>query len=82
MARPYIMIKRIKGVEYAYFYRNIRAGPRKGKFKAVIVRYIGRLDLLIEALNSVLEKRGWNQVLVRRTSSSQAIGGKRRKSQV
>ena len=76
MARPYIMIKKIKGVEYAYFYRNIRAGPRKGKFKALMVRYIGRLDLLIEALNSVLGKRGREQVLVRRTSSSQAIGGK------
>ena len=77
MARPYIMIKKIKGVEYAYFYRNIRAGPRKGQFKAVMVRYIGRLDLLIKALNSVLGKRGREQVLVRRTSSSQAIGGKR-----
>ncbi len=78
MARPYIMIKKINGIEYAYFYRNVRAGQRKGKFKAELVRYIGRLDLLIEALNSVLEKRGREQVLVRRTSSSQAIGGKRR----
>jgi hypothetical protein len=73
------MIKNIKGVEYAYFYRNIRVGPRKGCFKAVMVRYIGRLDLLVEALNSVLGKRGREQVLVRRTSSSQAIGGKRSK---
>jgi hypothetical protein len=79
MARPYIMIKKINGIEYAYFYRNIRAGQRKGKFKAELIRYIGRLDLLIEALNSVLGKRGREQVLVRRTSSSQAIGGKRSK---
>jgi len=76
MARPYIMIKKINGIEYAYFYRNIRAGQRKGKFKAELIRYIGRLDLLIEALNSVLGKRGREQVQVRRTSSSQAIGGK------
>ena len=79
MARPYIMIKKINGIEYAYFYRNVRAGQRKGKFKAELVRYIGRLDLLIEALNSVLGKRGREQVLVRRTSSSQAIGGKQSK---
>jgi hypothetical protein len=78
MARPYIMIKKINGVEYAYFYRNIRADQRKGRFKAVMVRYIGRLDLLIEALNSVLRKRGMEQVQVRRTSSSLTIGGKRR----
>jgi hypothetical protein len=82
MARPYIMIKKIEGIEYAYFYRNIRASSRKGKFKAVMVRYIGRLDLLIDALNSVLGKRGREQVLVRRTSSSQIIGGKRSKKQV
>jgi len=79
MARPYIMIRKLNGVEYAYFYRNIRAGPRKGKFKALMVRYIGRLDLLIEALNSVLGKRGREQVLVRRTSSSQKNRGKRKR---
>jgi hypothetical protein len=79
MGRPYIMIKKINGVEYAYFYRNIRDGRRTGKFKAVMVRYLGRLDLLIEAFNSVLRRRGREPVQVRRTPGSHAMGGKRRR---
>jgi len=79
MGRPYIMIKKINGVEYAYFYRNIRDGQRTGKFKAVMVRYIGRLDLLIEALNSVLRRRGREPVQARRTPGSHVMGGKRRR---
>ena len=59
MARPWIMIKEINGIEYAYLYKTVK---QNGEFKSKIVRYLGRLDLLMEALSSVLEKRGrWPQ---------------------
>ena len=55
MARPFIMVKEINGIEYAYFYKDVKTNSRH---KAKMVRYLGRLDILIEALNSVLIKRG------------------------
>lgn len=55
MTRPYIMIKRIKGFEYAYLYKNIK---QNGNYKGKMVRYLGRLDLLVEELDRVLESRG------------------------
>jgi hypothetical protein len=54
MARPWIMIKEISGIEYAYLYRTIK---EEGEFKNKMIRYLGRLDLLKEALDSVLKKR-------------------------
>ena len=55
MARPWIMIKNINGIEYAYLYKTVK---ENGEFKNKMVRYLGRLDILVEALNGVLEKRG------------------------
>jgi hypothetical protein len=50
-----MMIKNINGIEYAYLYKTVK---ENGEFKNKIVRYLGRLDMLVEALNGVLEKRG------------------------
>ena len=55
MARYFIMIKKLNGIEYAYYYKDVKT--KNGRHKAEMVRYIGRLDVLIEALNSVLVKR-------------------------
>ena len=55
MARPFIMLKNVNGIEYAYLYKDVK--DEDGMHKAEIVRYLGRLDLLLEALNSVLIKR-------------------------
>lgn len=56
MARPFIMVKTINGIEYAYLYKDVK--EKDGMHKAKMVRYLGRLDILVEALNSVLIKRG------------------------
>ena len=55
MARPWMMIKKIKGIEYAYLYKTVK---QDGEFKNKMVRYLGRLDILVEALNGVRERRG------------------------
>jgi len=55
MARPFIMVKTIKGIEYAYLYKDVILNDRH---QPELIRYLGRLDLLVKALNSVLKKRG------------------------
>ena len=56
MARPFIMLKNVNGIEYAYLYKDVK--NEDGRHQAELVRYLGRLDILIEALDSVLLKRG------------------------
>jgi len=55
MARPFIMLKNVNGIEYAYLYKDVK--KEDGSHQAKLVRYLGRLDVLLEALNSVLKKR-------------------------
>jgi hypothetical protein len=56
MARPFIMLKNVNGIEYAYLYKDVK--NEDGRHQAELVRYLGRLDILLEALNSVLIRRG------------------------
>ena len=56
MARPFIMLKNVNGIEYAYLYKDVKT--EDGRHQAELVRYLGRLDILLEALNSVLIRRG------------------------